>query len=334
MVALILIGALLKWAKILRPEYVPFINSLVVNLTLPMTVFTSVLGLRSVPQAEWLNLLRIPLIAYAVSLVCGVLAYFLSRLLRLERRTAGAFIILAMLSATAFVGYPLRDALYRPMAGEGLPANCTACRGDEVCQIYAEAHPEECASYDRANAAAVFYSELGTLIPIVTVAVVVASRYGEGEKFTWRSLLAMLKFAPFVAFLLGLLFFNENIPPVITGVVGLLAQLTTPLIMLSLGITIRWDSILSRKSRGAMLALNVLKLAVAPAVAFLLASLLGIGGESLQITVMMAGLPSLILCLSLAHQYHLDVEFASNALFSTFIVGAGSLYVLLKLLGR
>ncbi len=329
-VGLIVIGALLKWAQILRTEHAALLNSIVINLTLPATVFGAVLSLRKV-KLSWLELLRVPLISYVVIIVCGLAAYVVTRLLRMERRTAGALIIVAMLGSTAFLGYPLKDALFRPPE---LSPECTSCFDENpVCRAFAEDHAEACAAYDEANASAVFYSELGTLIPILTVAVVIASRYGEGERFTWRNLLAVLKFGPFVAFLLGLLFYTENIPPFITSILGLLARATVPLIMLSLGITIRWGNFFGRHAR-AILAVNLIKLVLAPLLAFVLCLVLGLSGEVRTVTTLMASLPSLMICLAYANQYHLDVEFASNALFASFFFGAITLPLIASLIPR
>lgn len=324
---LILIGALLRRAQILRAEHASLLNILVMNLTLPATVFLAVLSLRNVGKG-WLELLRVPLVAYLVAALCGLLAYFLSRRLKLDRRRAGVFILLAMLGSTAFLGYPMKEALYRPA---GMDPQCSSCSEQkEICQTYREEHPEECATYDEANATAVFYSELGTLIPLLTVAIVVASRYGEGERFSWRNLLAVLKSGPFVAFLLGLLFYNEPIPGIITGILGVLSQVTVPLIMLSLGITVRWGDFFGRQVR-PILAVNAVKLLLSPTLAFLFCLLLGLSGQMRSVTILMAALPSLMLSLSYANQYRLDVEFASNALFASFFLSAITLPILVSL---
>lgn len=326
---LILIGALLRRAQILRAEHASLLNILVMNLTLPATVFLAVRSLRNVGRS-WLELLRVPLVAYLVTALCGLLAYFLSRRLKLDRRRAGVFILLAMLGSTAFLGYPMKDALYRPGGEEPLPAECSSCSEQEICLAYREKHPQECAIYDEANATAVFYSELGTLIPLLTIAVVVASRYGEGERFTWRNLLAVLKSGPFVAFLIGLLFYNEEIPGILAGILGVLSQVTVPLIMLSLGITVRWGDFFGRQAR-TILTVNAVKLLLSPALAFLLCLLLGLGGQMRSVTILMAALPSLMLSLSYANQYRLDVEFASNALFASFFFSAITLPILVSL---
>jgi predicted permease len=297
-VLLILFGALLKRVQILRNEHAVLLNSLVTNLTLPATVF---LAVRNIQRESWRELVKVPLVAYLVIAACGGLAFVAARWLRLERRTAGALIITAMLGSTAFLGYPLVRGLF-----------------GEKSQGYA---------------AAVFYSEVGTLIPILTVAVVIASHYGEGERFSWRNLLAVLKFGPFVAFLIGLLFLNEAVPEVLLGMLRLLSQATVPLIMLSLGITISWGDFFGRHIRG-ILATSMIKLLVAPLLAVVLTGLLGLSGEIRSVTILMSALPSLMLCLAYANQYHLDVEFASSALFASFFLGALTLPIVAALIPR
>ncbi|MBN1483588.1 MAG: AEC family transporter [Chloroflexia bacterium] len=317
-VLLIFVGALLRRMQVLRVEHASLLNSLVINLTLPATVF---LAIRKLQGQDWQSLLKVVLVAYLVIGASGLVAYLFSRLLRLERRTIGAFIIVAMLGSTAFLGYPLVEGLFRP-------ANLPECSqlSDPACAAFCEEHSEECNAYARAVGAAAFYSEMGTLIPILTVAVVIASRYGEGERFSWRNLLAVLKFGPFVALLIGLLFYNDAIPDVIVGMLKILQSATVPLIMLSLGITISWGDFFGRHFKG-ILAVNVIKLLLAPGLALLLAGLLGISGEVRSVTVLMSALPSLMICLSYANQYKLDIEFASNALFASFFLGVVTLPV-------
>jgi predicted permease len=365
MVTLAAFGAIFKRMQLLRQEHAAFLNSIVINLTLPATVF---LAVRKVRDQPWQQLLKVPLIAYTVLAACGVTAYFLTRWLRLERRTAGAFIIIAMLGSTATLGYPLIGELYK-LQPPATPSAETCQAHPGVCAAYeeilvqygqakpvrdypppsseacsAQPTPQLCTDYQETLAqyakelqeaqvrvrdslgAAAFFSELGTLIPLLTVAVVIASRYGEGEKFTWRNLLAVLKFGPFVAFLIGLLFLNDPIPDVITSILSVLSQATLFLVMLSLGITIRWGDFFGRQRR-AILAVNVIKLVLAPALTLLLCLLLGLGGTMGATTVLMAALPALVLCLAYANQYHLDVEFSSNALFASFLLGAVTLSI-------
>lgn len=318
-VGLIFIGALLRRVQVLRVEHASLLNSLVINLTLPATVF---LAIRRLQGKDWQQLLKVTLVAYVVVGVSALLAFLISRVLRMERRTIGAFIIVSMLGSTAFLGYPLVDSLFRP---DAYPEDCTSSQAAiRACEAFCEQHEQDCAAYADASGAAVFYSELGSLIPILTVAVVVASRYGEGERFSWRNLLAVLKFGPFVALLIGLLFYNDSIHPVIMGMLGLLARATVPLIMLSLGITISWGDFFGKHFRG-VLAVNVIKLLFAPVLALLLAGILGLSGELRSVTILMSALPSLMICLSYANQYNLDIEFASSALFASFFFGAVTL---------
>lgn len=360
-VGVALIGAILKRVQILRQEYAAFLNSIVINLTLPATVF---LAVKKVDWSDLPNLIKVPLIAYLVIGLSGGVAYLLTRLLRLERRTAGAFIIIAMLGSTATLGYPLMSEIYKPRP--------PAYPGEEVCAVqpgrcaaweeilpryglefahsdrqYPPPSPELCASQPdspdckdyqeylaryvqelrqaqardkESRGTAAFYSELGTLIPVLTVAVVIASRYGEGERLTWRNLLAVLKFGPFVAFLIGLLFMNDVIPDVVLAILNVLSQATLLLVPLSLGITIRWGDFFGPQGR-AILAVNVVKLILAPLLAFVLCLLLGLQGTMGTTAVMMSALPALILCIAYANQYRLDIEFASNALFASFLLG-------------
>ncbi len=332
LIGLVFIGALIKRLQIIPPTIspmvAPLLNSLVVNLTLPATVFLAVLKLRGQP---WQLLIKVPLVSYAVITVCGLLAFVVARWLKLERKTAGALIIIAILGSTATLGYTLVNGVFRPA---DYP-NCDDAQPECKAQIesYCAVNVEECGSFNLAKGSAAFYSELGTLIPMLTVAVVIASSYGEGERLSWRNLLAVLKFGPFVAFLLGLLFLNDELSPVIRTILNSLSVSTPFLVMFSLGFTIRWGNFFSRQG-WAVLSVNGIKLLLAPALAFLVSNLLGVTGAPLITAVMMSALPALMLCLSYANQYKLDVEFASNALFASFFIGAFTLPIVTSIVAQ
>ena len=59
-----------------------------------------------------------------------------------------------------------------------------------------------------------------------------------------------------------------------------------------------------------------------PLLALALCAAFGLEGGVRAATILMSALPAVMLSLSYASQYHLDIEFTSNALFSSFFFGA------------
>ncbi len=250
---------------------------------------------------------KITLIALIIISISASAAFALSRLwLHLPHRTEGTFVLVAMFGSTAFVALPIVQGLYpkdNPNSGPPLLA-------------------------------ALFYSEIGTLIPLVTVAVLIASLYGEaeeGKQFGWRTLLAIPKSAPFIWLIIGLLFYTDEIPKGVTDFLAGLSQVNPYLVFLALGLTIVWQDI-TRWLR-PLLTLNLIKLILAPVLGVLLARLLGVSSDVLNVVVIESAVPAVLLGISYANQYKLDVEFASAAVFSSFIFSVVTLPTVGLLLG-
>lgn len=292
------LGFLMRAAGIFRGDESALITRIVLTVLLPVFVFSGIKNIRTNnPNATVsVDILKIPLIAFLVIAICGGVAYILGRfVLRLSRARLGAFLLTAMFGSTGFIALPLVNGIY-PSSDPKNPVS-----------PYILEHA--------------FYSELGSLTLLVTVGVIIASYYGErtyGEKpkFNWRSLLDVPKNGPFLGLMLGLLFYTSNIPKPVVDTLAFLGQATLPMMMFSLGLTIMWKDV--RKNLGSVLALNSIKLILAPIVAIALCNLFGIKGPAAGVILLNAATPAVIICLVYAAQYKLDREFASTAVFSSF----------------
>ncbi|HUS17738.1 MAG TPA: AEC family transporter [Chloroflexia bacterium] len=290
--AVIVIGALLKTLGILPAEAAPLIARVVMTLTLPALVFTSMRraydeGIQITPGL----LIQIPLLAYLVIAASGGLAWLAGRALELDRPQKGALMLASMFGSTAFLGYPLFEEL---------------ARLQKIGATGSVAH--------------VVYSEIGTLVALVTVGLMVASVYGEGAELTWRNLLAVPRAAPFIALAIGLLFYNDPLWPVITDLMKLMGSTTSFLMMLYLGMSIVGSGLLAYWK--PILASQAIKLLFAPLLALILAVLFQMNGENkdlLLVAVIDSSTPSILLCLAYAAQYKLDLRLATALVFSSFV---------------
>lgn len=288
---LIGLGLLVRWRNILpRDQTVSIFNQAVMNLTLPAMGF---LGLMNIKQFSW-ELTKIPLIAMIVIVASGAVAALVARKLRLRRATAGAVVITSMCGSTGFFGAPIFGAL-------------------------AKSNPDQ---WGQTVGMASLYSEIGTLIPLLTIVTIVAATYGEKQEMTWKKMLiGLFRSLPFIALLLGFLFWPEthgpNFPQAIRGTLGFLSSATVMLTMLSLGMTITIRDF-SQYLR-SVLSVNVIKLIFAPIVAIVLARLFGLDDQASFVVIFESALPAVMIAIAYANQYKLDVELASTAVFTTFV---------------
>jgi predicted permease len=299
LVVLIMLGSVLKAFNIMPAEFAPMINRVVLTVTLPALVFRAIRS--TAGKALGLESLKIPILAVLVILGCAGLGYVLANgVLHLDRRRTGAFLLAVMFGSTAFVGYPLFTTL-----------------------------TEEGGLNREALFHHVFYSELGILVPLVTLGLVVASYYGEGRRFVVSDLLAIPRSAPFIALLLGLLFYNDALLPIVDKTVDTLADSTSFLMMFALGLTINWRD-LTTYWRANLLAGGV-RLVAAPILAFFLTRLLGMSDVMSRVAIIDSAMPAILLSLVYAAQFKLDVKFASTLVFTNFILSLPTLMFILLL---
>ncbi|GIV97164.1 MAG: hypothetical protein KatS3mg057_1821 [Herpetosiphonaceae bacterium] len=152
----------------------------------------------------------------------------------------------------------------------------------------------------------------------------IASRYGEGKPFNPRdALISIFRFAPFIWLIISLLFWQEThrqggVPEIFTATLEIMRGATVFLIMLSLGLTITLSDILQYWR--SIVALNGIKLMIAPLLALLFGAILQLPPDQYLVVVVNSAVPSILLSISYANQYKLDVSFASTAVFSSFFL--------------
>lgn len=282
---MVALGSVARTLSIVPPTAAGLLNNIVMSFFMPALVFSSI---KSTQGRELTPLLlRIPIVAYLTIAACGLIAYGVGKyVFRMNRPQLGAFLLTSMFGSTAFIGVPLIKGVY----------------GDKALLQHS------------------FYSELGSLILLVSIAIMIASAFGERtytEKPSfWRNLLAVPKSGPFLGMVLGLLFYTEKLPDALTATLQTLSQGTLPVMMFSLGLTIVWKDV--RTYLPKIMAMNFIKLVIAPIIALSLARYFGMDVTTQGVILLDAATPAIVICLAYAAEYKLDREFASTCIFSSF----------------
>jgi hypothetical protein len=236
----------------------------------------------------------IPLICLSVGAICGLLAYLFSKLKNYPEKTRWSVVSTSALFNSGFLGYPIVLGVF---GGDGFVR-------------------------------AVFYDMGSTILFImfgVLFSVIFAGRYLEILK-------RAVSFPPLWAIILGLLlnFLHVNIGLISSNTLTYLGGATIPLIMISLGLSLDFKGI--KENINTVLSVSAVKLFIAPLVAFIIVTILGIGGLEKQVTVIEAGMPSAMLSLVLAITYDLDIKIAAACIFLSTILSMATLPLLLILL--
>lgn len=277
MLALVALGTLLRAVGLLHAEDAKPINTILVWVGLPAMIFSAVQ-----PASMSSDLIEIPLVAWGVTVFAVALAWTLTRLFRLPKPTAGAFILCAAFGNTGYLGYPLATGL---LGQDGLVR-------------------------------AIFYDVFGTVAAVLTVGILVAGEMGdhEGPVNPFKELLT---FPPFVALLVALALRSATVPPVVSDWLGALSKIVVPLIMLSVGLSLRPRSI--RDWLGPVSVVGGVKLLAMPAFALLVGGLVLPDGDASRLLVLQAGMPSMMLSLVIGMRFKLDVDFIASAILVTTV---------------
>lgn len=274
------IGVLLRRFGVVRREESRVLNGVIVHVALPALIFTSV---AQAPLTA--ELLRAAGVAWAVSLAGLSVAWEIAHILHLPPRTAGAFVLVAAIGNTGYLGYPVVRALL----------------GEEWM------------------ASAVFYDVFGTVAVLFTLGVAVAARYGEHEGrvnvmkelFTFPAMIALL-----VALVFRFLPLPAGVMVAVMDWTGAAATMAVPLIMISLGISL--DPAALRGSLVPLGAVAGVKLLVLPALAVAVATLLK-DRTGIPLLALQAGMPSVMLSLVVGERFKLDTSFIAAAILVTTI---------------
>jgi predicted permease len=280
-VAIVGVGALLRVTGVLRREDAHPINRVIIYAGLPAFIFKAVHSATLRP-----DLLGVVAVAWIVFGVMLALAWAAARALKLPGELAGGFIIATALGNTGYIGYPITSALL----------------GDKAL-------PE-----------AIFYDVFGTVCALALVGLLVAQHFGTNSDARVNPLRELFTFPAFIALIAALLLKAVPIPnPVMDGL-GLLASMVAPLIMLSVGLSLRASTL--GKRAGLLAAVSGLRLVVAPVVALAIGLLILGPGAALRTTTLEAGMPAMMLTLVVGERFGLDTDFIASAIFVTTAASA------------
>lgn len=285
-------GYLFRRLGWVRPEAARDFNRFVLYLALPMLIFRA---LRATPLS-W-SFAVLPVLGWAAIGLGLLVAWGLGAAWKLEPRRRAAFGLLMAFGNTTFLGYPL------------------------IAAIYGEAHLSR----------AIFFDQLGGWIAANTVGVMLASGAGGQRVGPGAALRTLLTFPPFWALVLGLLLHDATLPAALTTVVGRIADLTVPLIMFAMGLSLRGGA-WRHEARLVAVACAV-KLLLLPLAMYAAARGLSLARPDLQTAVFQAAMPGMFYTWTLAQVYELDETLVINGIMASTFLAVLTVPLWVQLLG-
>ena len=162
---------------------------------------------------------------------------------------------------------------------------------------------------------------------ILTVGVLIAHYFGD-NKSDIHPFRELLKVPPLWALALAGLLNVANMPQPIPvhNALSILGGGVVPLMLIALGMSIRWDTI-KLKYLPLLLPVSLVSLLIAPLVVCYVASALHVPTDTLTVSVILAAMPTMIFGIVLCERYQLDSGLYAAAVFLTTVLSIGTLTV-------
>lgn len=290
-IVMILIGVLSKKLNLLKEEDVETLNNLVINISLPCLIFNALYTV-DVSLLPRLSILTVYILI--TSLIVGVLTYLLLKFLGWNKRTIWSIIVVVVLGNTGFLGYPITQGIY-----------------------------------GSAGLIRAVFCDCATSITFVILSFLLILIFDGSTKLAIKRIITFL---PLWSIILGIVFNIFNIPITSVGstVVNYLAGSTIPLIMISLGLSLKIDG-LKNHFKEVGLA-SFIKLIIYPLIGLAVLSLLNITGFNHTIGFIEATMSSAMLGLVISIIYNLDSNLTSDCIFTSTLFSLVTIPIFLMLM--
>lgn len=269
-------GYLLKKYRVVEEGSHRVINHIIIYFSLPA------LTLLYIPKIEIQQSLIYPIITPWINLVIAFLFFILlSKKFNWSRKLTGAVIMMTAFGNTSFMGIPIIQSLY----------------GEEGIKTV------------------IMVDLPGSFVAISTFGVAISSYYSTGSSNIKATLLNVVKFPPFVVFVLSLALnlLHISLPDLMNDTLEKVSYTVVPLALLSVGM--QWSLDLKSKHWSFVWLGLAVKLLLVPLVVYLLfVKLLKQSGDMIEISILESAMPSMVVASIVASSYGLKPKYCSMML--------------------
>ena len=264
----LILGIVLKRAKIVPENFHSSLNAFVINISL------SAFSLYYISKIELNSSVIFPALVPWIGIFFAIIFfYILGKIFSWKHSVIGALIMCAGFGNTSFIGIPVIQALY---GEEGLKT--------------------------------VMLVDQPGFIALSTVGILVANFYSGSKDSLLKHLTKIIKFPPFIAFIIALILnaFSIEIPQEIDETLLKLGSTTVPLALVSVGSQMKWKKI--EKQEGFYLFLGLtFKLILYPLLILILYKYVFLqNGKIIDISVLESAMAPMITAAIIAEANHLD----------------------------
>lgn len=266
-----IVGMLLRRFRRMPDNAPATLNSFIIHVSLPALTLLYIHQLKLSG-----DVLLTGMMAWLVFGLSAGFFWLVGRWLNLPRATVGALILVGGLGNTSFFGLPMVEAFY---GKEGLTT-------------------------------AIIADQLGSFFALSVLGITFAGIYSSGRPTAAQIAKRIVLFPPFISLLLALLLIPVEYADWFSALLKRLGDTLAPLALLSVGLQLRLGHIAEHR-RNLALGLGF-KLILAPLAIYLLyVPLLGVHGQSIQVTLFEAAMPPMITAAIVASEHDLDPPLAT-----------------------
>ncbi|MCC7553662.1 MAG: AEC family transporter [Methanobacteriaceae archaeon] len=290
-VVMIFLGVILKKINLLEEKDVDSLNKIVINVCMPCMIFNA---LFNADLSLISNFTLLPISLVLSALIAGILSYFILSFTNFSKKKIWSVLITILISNTAFLGFPVNLGVF---GHDGL--------------IRA------------------IFCDMGTLFIFLSLSFILFLIFGGTIKDAIKKIIL---FPPLWAVMLGITFnlLDLQIGQIPTNVITYLSGGAIPLIMISLGLSLKFDGLMWNKKMIAFT--SIFKLLIFPTIAFFIINFFNISNLEYNVALVEAAMPSGMLTLVLAITYDLDIRLTSDCILFNTLFSLITLPILISLI--
>jgi predicted permease len=302
LVIIILFVVYLRHKNFIKQENSLLFSWLIMQITLPALIFKALAH----STMQWHNILLF-LSMFGIEMTVLLIAFGMAKVLKLEQKQMGSFLLVSVFGSSALLGYPL----------------------------IAELFPHNSAVLTEAA----FVSELGVGLPLFTIGVMIAIYFRDSkqnEKNLLSNAMEFFRSSLFLSIVAGVLWSLFSLPTKgvfvepFFNMIHIFANANTFLVTLLVGVLLQFGS-LSNMIK-IMVAVIMLKLILTPLLVTIPASFMTLDTWQLQVLLLDAAMPSAMLSVVLAKRYGCDAQLAAKLVFVTLFASILTVSMMLKVL--
>lgn len=287
------LGYFMKKKKILNDEVNSKLNYIVISITTPALIFSSVCTATISDKSTVLYTL---VIAIALYIVLPIISYIIVKIMRVPVEQKGLYMFMIIFSNIGFMGYPVMKALF-------------------------------------GNNAILYTSIFNILfnIEVYTLGVILIN-YGKNveTKFNLKNLLSPGIIASIIA--LFIYFLEINIPSVIVESCTMVGDMTTPLAMLIIGATLANIKVKELFTEYRLYYFTIIKQIILPVAMFPVIAYFVTDPLLRGITLVNVAMPVANSAVLFANEYGGNVELAAKSVFITTLISVITIPLIVSLL--